>query len=381
MNFFQIVNKVWGDEYITDAELELLLQWLLSRAGQKQFEDGIEENWEVFRNERVYDYDETLRKIHARKNEQERFRRRSFLRRSRWAAAAAIAAAAIITFFMFPEKDAPQFIVYDGVFGSPNKAVLTLSDGSSIVMDDYAGDFVEENGAMIKIAQGELEYNESPEDNRAVAFHEIFIPVSSEYKLTLSDGSVVWLNSDTRLRYPMNFPHDERRVILIGGEAYFEVAQDASRPFIVEADGQSITVLGTRFNIFAYPTENQVITTLAEGSVRITADGGGETLLAPGQEARLDKATGQMSVRTADIGQTLAWKDGFIVVEDQTLEQVMQKLSRWYGVEYRIVSDVPRNIVFRGIIPKYELGNTLARLEKISNLKIRMDGNVIDVRK
>jgi ferric-dicitrate binding protein FerR (iron transport regulator) len=265
------------------------------------------------------------------------------------------------------------------------KATLTLADGKVIVIDDYCGAFVEEQGRAIKIGQGNLEYTTDgesgqPSGETQSVFHEISIPVGSDYRITLSDGSVVWLNSGTRLRYPMTFPSGERRLALAAGEAYFEVEADAARPFVVESRWQSVTVLGTSFNLSAYPDDGNVVTTLSEGSVRIDAADGRQVTLEPGQQARLDMASGRVSLQRVDAWQVAEWRNGYIVIEDLTLEQVMERISRWSGMEYRIAADVPRDIVFRGILRKYDLATTLEKFGMISNLKVELDGNIVTVR-
>lgn len=379
MNFFRIVDKVWRDEEITDAELDLLLKWLLSREGRKQFEAEVTRQWWQFEDKRTFNYDNTLNKIHARMENPAVAPRRSPVRRAWWAVAAILAGVAGTLLFWGRQPETPSaFAVYDGVFGSPNKAILTTSGGTHIVMDNYAGSFVEEDGAVVKVSKGELAYDRV-DTCQPVRYHEIYIPVGGEYKLTLSDGSVVWLNSETRLKYPVQFTSGERRLVL-EGEAYFEVLGDTARPFVVESLGQQVMVLGTRFNLSAYPGDLHTMTTLAEGRVRVFCDDGREMLLTPGQQAQLDKTSGELSVHPVSVSEVLAWKEGYIVVEDQTLEQTMQKLARWYDVQYRVMSDVPRNMVFRGIIPKYDLHETLKKLEMISQLKITLDGNIIDVR-
>jgi ferric-dicitrate binding protein FerR (iron transport regulator) len=390
MDFRRVIEKVWRDEHIDDAELETLLGWLLSETGQRQFEDRIADEWAAFCetddgvDNFVCDYESTLRKIHARKNVLQRDRRRQ-VRRVRWIAAAVVAAMACGIVFVnrHDSRVDKNGVVRNAV--EAGRATLTLADGRVIAIGDYSGAFIEERGNAIKVGQGNLEYTMEQAGAEKIAgtpvFHEVVIPVGGEYRIALSDGSVVWLNSDTRLRYPMTFPAGERRIELVSGEAYFEVAHDSLRPFIVETSGQNIEVLGTRFNVAAYGEEGRVVTTLAEGMVMLTIDDGRQTTLYPGLQARLDRASGQMSVYAVDAEQITAWRDGYIVIEDLTLEQVMARMARWYGIEYRIAGDVPRDMVFRGLIRKYDIETTLEKFGLISNLKIEPDGNIVTVTK
>lgn len=366
---------------MTNDELNALNEWLRSEEGRRTFENEVQDRLNLHSGESIpepdHTLDRTLAKIYARSIKGPK-RNNTLRRYVRWsAAAAAVVIGIVTTLFTLSDKDIGTLAVH-GQSGSPNKTVLTLSDGRRIVVDEYEDDLLSENGSVIRLGKGELEYDRSGQ-LYADAFHEIHIPAGGEYKLKLHDGTTIWLNSQTHVRYPMYFGQDERRLYL-EGEAYFEVAHDSDRPFIVETGGQSITVLGTEFNVSAYPDESNVITTLASGSVSVSS-GSDHALLVPGQQALLDKASGNFSVYKVDISNIVAWKDGYIVIEELTLEQIMNKLSRWYGVEYTIDEGVARERKFRGVIPKNEIEDTLEKLEMISNLKLQLHQDVIRVMK
>lgn len=382
-----VIEKVWRNEPLSDAELDSLLGWLLSSSGRRQFEQLVVEQWEAFRAaERpdtecvVYDYENTLDKIHAQQYAMRRSKRAVRMRRRRWIAAAAVVLIVGSAVFAYRRAVHP-----DGGIAARTQeetVTLTLADGSVVVLDGSAEPLVGQQRNIIRIGTDDIEYatDEEMEADAAAAggHHEISIPTGREYRLRLKDGSVVWLNSRTRLRYPVNMPPGERRLELIEGEAYFDVAADGERPFVVETSAGSITALGTQFNVSAYADDDKVSATLTEGVVSIAA-GDYRGVLEPGQQAIIDRGSGRVAVERVNAGDIGAWRDGYIAVEDLTLEEVMQKLERWYGIEYSIAPDVGREIVFRGVVPRRSLAETLEKIEMISNLDMRVKGDRVEV--
>ena len=382
-----VIEKVWRNEPLSDAELDSLLGWLLSSSGRRQFEQLVVEQWEAFRaTERpdtecvVYDYENTLDKIHTQQHALRHAERIVRMRRRRWIAAAAVVLVIGSAVFAYRRAVHPDGIA---VQMPEEAATLTLADGSVVVLDNYyAEPLVEQQKNIIRVGPGDIEYatDEETEADGAVAggHHEISIPTGREYRLRLKDGSVVWLNSRTRLRYPVNMPSGERRLELIEGEAYFEVAADGERPFVVETSAGSITALGTQFNVSAYADDDKVSATLTEGVVSI-AVGDYSGVLEPGQQAIIDRGSGRVAVERVNADDIGAWRNGYIVLEDLRLEEVMQKLERWYGIEYSIAPDVGREVVFRGVVPRRSLVETLGKIEMISNLDMRVYGNRVEV--
>lgn len=376
-DFIKIMEKVWDGEQLPDPDLDAVSRWILSSEGREEFDSYLKGRREEYRNDRTIDCGETLRMIHLRKDSRAKAKRRRLIRRGGWVAASVILAVTGAYLFIPRSVDDATHAVYASSVPGGKMALLSLSDGRTIEVGDSEEWYTDGSGTTIKVGGGEVVYDKSSQAEQS-AFHEIFIPTGGEYKLTLNDGSRVWLNSQTRLHYPMAFSDGERRVRLTG-EAYFEVMPDNNRPFIVETEGQELTVLGTEFNISAYSDDPFVRTALAHGSVKIVTGHGAEVTLEPGKQAYLNKGTGEVRVHDADIEGILAWRDGFITIDDNTVEQVMRKLSRYYGVEYEISAKIPPSMVFRGIIPKYDIATTLEKLSMISNLKIRLDGNTVKV--
>jgi len=215
-----------------------------------------------------------------------------------------------------------------------NKAILTLANGRQIVLTNARnGKLAEEmNTAIDKTADGSLVYHgQAATENTAQLYNTMATPRGGQYHLTLADGTNVWLNSASSIKYPTDFTGNERKVELTG-EAYFEVAHNAAKPFRIVSNGQMVEVLGTHFNINAYPDENEIKTTLLQGSVKIkVADK--SYLLKPGEQSTL--RNGNVNVATADINEAIGWKNGIFYFNDAGIESVMRQLSRWYDVDVK----------------------------------------------
>ena len=208
-------------------------------------------------------------------------------------------------------------------------------------------------------------------------------PRGGEFKVTLEDGTEVWLNAESQLRYPAEFEGAERRV-QVSGEAYFHVAKDAERPFYVETAGQVIRVTGTEFNVNAYADDSQVFTTLVSGGIttRLLSGNGGELVLTPGHQTVMQMGSNRISVRSVDTDIVTSWTRGKFVFENQTLEQMMRALSRWYDFEYEFADEQSRQTVFMGSMPRYgDFSEVLEILEKSGGLRFRQHGRMIIISK
>ncbi|WP_262247381.1 FecR family protein [Parapedobacter soli] len=216
-----------------------------------------------------------------------------------------------------------------------NEATLTLADGSTILLNDSSGGVLaRELGVEIrKDADGSIFYEARGGDvvEAALKYNTFSTPKGSTYRILLPDGTKVWMNTASSIRYPVMFTGAERSISLIG-EAYFEVAPDASKPFKVEANGSVIQVLGTHFNVSAYADEQQTTTTLLEGAVNVSNSGNMVTLK-PNQQAVVDILTGAIRQSAANVRSAVAWKDGYFRFDDESIEEIIDKVSRWYDIE------------------------------------------------
>ena len=234
--------------------------------------------------------------------------------------------------FIVRQQQKQQRIVPAG-----NKATITLADGSKIDLDESKqGDLAKQAGVDIKkISNGQVVYQPGASDvaGNTLAWNTIATPRAGQYELILPDGTKVWLNAETKLRYPVRFDSAERRVELTG-EAYFEVAHDKAKPFLVSTATQLITVLGTHFNINGYADEDDVTTTLFEGSVKVANQTSGKTaMLVPGKQAIILKGEGNIEVATAQLDKVMAWRNGYFVFDNEDIKDVMKVISRWYDVD------------------------------------------------
>ncbi|PTS95214.1 anti-sigma factor [Pedobacter sp. HMWF019] len=306
-----------------------------------------------------------------------------------------VAAAAVITilgvslYFMKPTNsrgNLTDFAKTDLPAGG-NKAVLTLADGSKIVLEDaLKGTIAKQSGILItKTADGQLVYTQQanlrPNDaGSSAALNTIETPKGGQYQINLPDGTKVWLNAASSLSYPARFSGQQRRVIL-KGEAYFEVAKNKKMPFIVNSERQNIEVLGTHFNVNAYDDERTTKTTLAEGSVKVslTNNSGDTQILAPGQQAVVDH---QIKVQSVDIEEALAWKEGIFMFNNENLESILRKVSRWYNVDIEFQQNQLREKYFTGTVSRFgRVSQILKTLELTESVHFKIEGRKIIVLK
>ncbi|MBT2557088.1 FecR family protein [Hymenobacter sp. ISL-91] len=263
-----------------------------------------------------------------------------------------------------------------------NQALLTLADGRTVRLADAGpGLLAQQGGRQVRqTAPGELSYQGAAGNSAAadsLLRNTVRTPRGGQYQLQLPDGSRVWLNADSRLEFPVAFGR-RRRVVQLTGEAYFEVAKDAARPFEVEAGAARVTVLGTHFNMQAYPDEPAPVTTLLEGAVRLR-QGAAQVLLRPGQQGR-PRPDGTIAVRTVDARSAVAWKEGRFVFDDEPLEGIMRQVARWYDVQVRYEGQLS-NKSFHGSISRFrEAADVLHMLELTGAVHFTTEGRRITVR-
>jgi ferric-dicitrate binding protein FerR (iron transport regulator) len=261
------------------------------------------------------------------------------------------------------------------------RAVITLSNGQNIILDSAANGTVavQGNASVVKTADGQIVYSAKGEApaNHQLLYNTLMVPGGSKVvSITLSDGTAVWLNAASSLRYPAVFTGNDRKVY-ITGEVYFEVAKDRSRQFIVEANGISTKVLGTHFNINAYEDEPETRVTLLEGAVKI-GSGDGEQMLSPGQQAVITSA-GDIHIDTGtDIEEVMAWKEGRFQFGGAGIEEVMREIKRWYNVEIEYEGDIRQH--FRGGISRnVEVSKVFKMLEATGTVHFKIAGKKIIV--
>lgn len=266
------------------------------------------------------------------------------------------------------------------------KAILTLSDGKKIVLDDSQnGVVINQGGIKIhKNSQGVIEYTLTESENLKsktelreiqTVYNTIQTPVGGKFQLNLADGSKVWLNSASSLRFPVFFAGDTREVEL-KGEAYFEVSKNEDKKFSVRSGNQTVEVLGTHFNINAYSDEPTITTTLIEGAVRvIELNSKKSQILRPGEQSKVDR---DIRIQRKDTQAEVAWKDGYFYFENASIETVMRQLGRWYGITTRYEGKLPEHHFEGAIATDLTLLEVLEILQK-SNIHFRLEGKEVVV--
>ena len=272
----------------------------------------------------------------------------------------------------------------DVIIPGNNRAILTLGDNSQIVLDDLeSGNIHTNNGVKIsKAPNGQLLYDISSIAKNADIgdnYNTITTPAGGEYQVKLSDGTTVWLNAKSSIKFPTIFTGIERQVE-ITGEVYFDVSHNAKKPFIVKSGDQTVKVLGTQFNINSYSKEKGIKTTLIEGSVLVKSNLKNlSKVLKPGQESLLDQNHQKFSINRVDLERVVAWKNGYFIFENEELEDIMNQIARWYDVEIEY-TNFNKRTQFGGAISRYrKLEDVLNLLELTDKVKFKIQGRRIIV--
>lgn len=314
-------------------------------------------------------------------------------RRWRWAAACVLAVLATSATYLFVSRHhagtpadialgAKPSLKISGV--QSNKAVLTLANGSTVVLDSAHNGTLgtQGNTKIIKLDDGRLAYSEDRSSAIDAGYNTIATPRGGKYEIVLPDGTRVWLNAESSLQFPVAFIGDTRKVIL-NGEGYFEVAKNTAQPFQVIVGNMSIQVLGTHFNVNAYHDEKSMATTLLEGSVKViqvSESGGGPqtVLLRPGEQSNV---TGQGVLTVSDhpnLDEVIAWKNDRFEFNDADISTIMRRIARWYDVEIRYNGSISSRR-FTGKFSRNVELRQLIEMLKYTGIDMKIDGNTVVV--
>lgn len=298
-------------------------------------------------------------------------------------AAAAVLIIAVSVWLLYNNKPAskPELAKKDIVAPGSNRAMITLADGRKIYLDSLGNGqlAVEGNVKLIKLADGQIAYqNQIGDIAKEVKYNTLSNPRGSKViDMQLSDGSHVWLNSGSSITFPVPFIGNERKV-MIDGEAYLEVAHDASRPFIVAKGETEVQVLGTHFNVNAYSDEEDIKVTLLEGSVKVNK-ASFSAIIKPGQQARVrDKIA---VVDGVDMDGVMAWKNGLFNLSGENIQTVMRQVSRWYDAEVEYRGDVTGIEFFGTVSRRQNVSELLRVMEKTGIVHFTVEGKKIIVSK
>lgn len=309
-------------------------------------------------------------------------RRRRMFRR--WSAVAAVLLPAIVGgMLLFNQQATEPADSLSGTVAGNHRVQLLLNDGRVIQVQGIEKDtLLSEGGAGILLdTSRSIVYTGRGGLRDELVFNTLRVPRCCEYHLVLADGTQVWMNSESELRFPVDFVGHERRVFLTG-EAYFQVAKDAARPFRVEADGMVVEALGTGFDVNAYRDGGKLLATLVEGRVRVSYGvSGSECELTPGEQAVL--SDGKWIVAEVKVDDVIGWKEGRFVFSNMTLEEIGHQLERWYDVEIGFQDAQLRDYRFTGVMKRYhKLSQLTGLIEETTDVKFRVEGrNVYICRK
>ncbi|WP_333575142.1 FecR family protein [Sphingobacterium sp.] len=287
---------------------------------------------------------------------------------------------AVLLYYKFQNESIPDRggMAQSKIQSDTNVGRLTLADGTKINLDDAAiGELYHKDGLSIsKTDSNSLTYH-STVALRSVTDHEmqfntLEIPRGGHYNITLPDGTKIWMNSASTLRFPVT-SNGRDRLVSLRGEGYFEVAHNKELPFKVITGDQQIRVLGTHFNVKGYPDEKLISTTLLEGSVQVSRRSSGESkLMTPGQQANLALHSSHIAITKANINQVVAWKDGYFTFDNESIENIMNAISRWYNVDVVYVGKQSGERFGGSFSRKSDLAEILHNLEELGNLRFRI---------
>lgn len=301
----------------------------------------------------------------------------------KYAAAALIPLFAITAVYYWTNKQTDPIADFSTLATTNHKrATLILANGEEVGLNQQSSAHKLKNiqGANIEnLDSTALKYTANQTEQTAAQFNELRVPRGGEYKLVLADGTQVWVNAESRLRFPVNFNGAAtREVYLEGGEAYFQVSKNKDVPFIVHSSNMSIKVLGTSFNLNTY--SKTIKTTLVEGHVQINA--GSKSLdLLPNQQAIFNPQSSNLSKENVDVEADVAWKDGWMIFQSSELKDVMEQLGRWYDYNIVFESEKLKQVHFGGKLKKYnEVGTLLRIIEKTGSVNIEVRNQTIYIK-
>ncbi len=352
-----------------EEELKLLLEtrWQGFQSDKKVFDENAGEAMlvEIFEKDKINNQAPVI-KIHSGSN--------TWIR----VAAAAVVFFAVSVLFILTKPGAGKesqvglkgySAKINTIIPGGNKAVLTLSDGSSIVLDSTSQGTLatQGNAKVIQVNTGRLAYKNNSREDAPVVYNTLQTPRGGQYQLILPDGTMVWLNASSSINFPTVFRGKERNVT-VTGEAYFEVAKSKSMPFNIQVKDMKVQVLGTHFNIMAYDDESTMNTTLLEGSVKVSK-GSENKMLLPGQQSIISNA-GEIKVVDANVEEVIAWKNGWFQFNAFDIQTVLRQVSRWYNVD----------IVYKGKMPSGHFSGIVSRSNNISQVLSILQGSGVNFR-
>ena len=298
----------------------------------------------------------------------------------RWVAVVAavwVLALGVTLWMTFGKKEnvAPLPVASKIIPAGEKKATLTLADGTEVHVEEITAQILQEKGMNIEYRNGEIVYHKSEEKTTEVVYNKLEVPRGGECMIKLDDGTKVWVNAETKLKYPVVFVGDRREVVL-EGEAFFDVAKN-EKPFIVKTSFGDVRVLGTAFGISAYASEPESYTTLVRGKVSVEREGIKPVVILPGEQVVTFK-DGKMIKQEVDVEEFVGWKDGIYVFKEKSLGEIMKTLERWYNISVDFQDKSLVDLPFTGNLKRYDDINVFFdALTRTGDMKYRVEGNQV----
>ena len=362
---------------LAEEEKRQLDEWLKDDRNKKLFSRLVNKQRILVKMERLdeYDWEKSWKVMEKKLHERKKFSWKY------WGMVASLLGIVLLGTWVFMEKNEKKspVVVMRGVEPGGVFAELVLPDGKIVELNKDSNNlFLGESGKVLRNENGVLFLTQDSVQLQKVGYSEIRTPRGGEYHVVLPDNSIVWLNADSKLRFPLTFSGKERRVFA-SGELYFQVAKDSLSPFRIEVEGlYEVEVLGTEFNVRAY-SDLPSATTLVDGRVLIR-DKGTKVVLKPGEQAVKGKH-GEVVVREVDVAPYIAWKQGYFLFEDERLEDILNELARWYDVNIFFENSSVREERFSVDMPRHESFEEVLRLiEQTRSIQIEIEGNNVFVK-
>lgn len=369
----------------TEFERKAVNEWLVASEGNKRLFEQLQDEKQLARKVDIYrsiDKQAAFKEFLREKERIERARKRRRMEKMlRYAAILIlpliVGGVYLLNRSLFSEKNTPlaEVIAY-----GETKAVLRLSDGSAIELSKENMVLSEQNGTMIssKDSGGLVYHNNTGKQGNKVIYNTLEVPPNGEFSMQLADGSKVWLGACSKLKYPVAFNGGTREIYL-EGEAFFDVAKDPDKPFIVKTKDFSVRALGTSFNVMSYLDEEFSHATLKTGKVEVMTRGQ-KLILEPGEQAYCKD--NQSIVRKVDVDVYIAWMGNTFKFDKENMDVILRKIARWYNVHIFYMNESLKNYHFKGTLPKYtDIQDVLGLLEQTTDIKFEIKGNTVIVTK
>lgn len=376
---YQIIHAVLADE-ATDKERRILTEWLNASEANRNEYDRLKRLYQVTSHqakEKTFDTEQAWQDV--RRQTIDKKKTFNIPVWTRYAAMVAIVVSIGLLFFL---KSPQTPFISEVNIEEFDQPTLLLDNGEKIALTEESFSMQEKNVVIKNDAKNKLSY-ESQQDTGKITIrnNHLVIPKGKTYQLLLADGTRIWLNSETELTYPTQFTGDTREITLIG-EAYFEVAKNKEKPFIVHANGMDVNVLGTSFNVSCYTSDNIFSTTLIEGSVSVKTGKNKEETITPSEQFIYNKKKAQTAIQTVNTEFYTSWINGEYIFKDTALEEIVKKLQRWYDFSVNYEDESLKNNRYSLIVDRNtDIDHLLEVISYTSDIKLERTNNIINIKK